>query len=265
TAVGWCWYTSCAKDGPDSTASGVFGGNTSPSTQDSVVRRSGSSPLDTLTTSAPRGSAGLTRVITCRATCEGADDTMTSAPRTVAARSPFARSVGSSGAPGRNTWFTCSRLMLSATSGSRAHSVTDSNRPVRIRNQQGERHARPERVRRARRGEPHPQREQRRRGERRRGDVSEQPQRGSPDGQRDRERERGEGEEHPGGGRHALPSLEAHVGRVHVPQHRGDAERDREPGGAVRPRPEHRHGERPFAEVDEADGYRVAPAEHAVH
>ena len=95
------------------------------------MRRSGSSPLDTLTTSAPRGSAGLTRVITCRATCEGADDTMTSAPRTVAARSPFARSVGSSGAPGRNTWFTCSRLMLSATSGSRAHSVTDSNRPVR--------------------------------------------------------------------------------------------------------------------------------------
>src|SRR3989449_7947916 len=115
----------------------------------------------------------------------------------------------------------CSRLMLSTTSGSRAHSVTDSTPPLRasrsasavphapppttaiftspapvsrrhalsrpepilrtihqppnvppmrVPDQQGERHARPEGVRRARRGEPHPEREQRRRGERRRGD-----------------------------------------------------------------------------------------------
>src|SRR2546421_9557061 len=62
-------------------------GNTSLRTHDSVVRRSGSSPLDTLTTSVPRLRAAPTRPITSRTTCDGADDTTTSAPRTVSPRS----------------------------------------------------------------------------------------------------------------------------------------------------------------------------------
>src|SRR5207302_4729466 len=102
TAVGCRAYTSCANDGPDSTATGVPFGSTSPSTQDGVVSRSGSSPLDTLTTSAPRTRRPPARVITSRTACDGPAETTTSASCTAAPTSPWAASVGASGAPGRN-------------------------------------------------------------------------------------------------------------------------------------------------------------------
>src|SRR5947208_12174419 len=54
TAVGWRAYTSRANEGPDSTAIGVSLGRTSANTHEGVERRSGSRPLDTLRTSAPR-------------------------------------------------------------------------------------------------------------------------------------------------------------------------------------------------------------------
>ena len=110
---------------------GTPGGSTSASTHDSVVSRSGSSPFDTLTTRAPPRSAGPARAMTSRTACDGADDTTTSAPRTASPKSPLARRVGPSTAPGRNIGFACSRLMPSTTSGSRAHRVTDSKPPLR--------------------------------------------------------------------------------------------------------------------------------------
>src|SRR5437763_2790977 len=131
TAVGWCVYTSCANDGPDSTATGVPCGSTSPSTQDSVPSRSGSSPLDTLTTRAPRPRWAPARVMTSRTACEGPAETTTSASRTAVATSACAVRVAARGAPGRNMWFTCSRFTLSTTSGSRAHSVTAAHSPLR--------------------------------------------------------------------------------------------------------------------------------------
>src|SRR5438094_716255 len=131
TALGSRWYPSCANEGPDSTASCAPRGRTSPSTQEGVAKRSGSSPFDTLTTSAPRRNTEEARAITSRTTWDGADETTTSASRTTLSRSPLARRVGPRVAPGRNTWLTCSRLMLSTTSGSRAHNVTDSTPPLR--------------------------------------------------------------------------------------------------------------------------------------
>src|SRR2546429_6639085 len=97
TAVGWRAYTSCANDGPDSTATGVPFGSTSPSTQDGVVSRSGSSPLDTLTTSAPRTRRLPARVMTSRTACDGPAETTTSASCTATPTSPLAASVGASG------------------------------------------------------------------------------------------------------------------------------------------------------------------------
>src|SRR5207244_1057205 len=131
TAVGWRPYTSRANDGPESTAIGVSLGSASASTQDGVVRRSGSRPLDTLTTNAPRPICPRARVMTSRTAWDGAADTTTSAPRTAAARSPSAITVGASAAPGRNMWFRCSRFMLSTTSASRAQRVTASTSPLR--------------------------------------------------------------------------------------------------------------------------------------
>src|SRR6267143_2562749 len=66
TAVGWRAYTSRANDGPDRTAIGVSFGSTAASTHDGVVRRSGSRPLDTLTTNAPRSILPRARVMTSR-------------------------------------------------------------------------------------------------------------------------------------------------------------------------------------------------------
>src|SRR5207247_1131826 len=65
-ARGWRTYPSRPNDGPDSAAMGTPGGSTSPSTHDSVVSRSGSSPFDTLTTRAPPRSAGPARAMTSR-------------------------------------------------------------------------------------------------------------------------------------------------------------------------------------------------------
>src|SRR5436309_7336795 len=131
TAVGWRAYTSRANEGPESTAIGVSLGSASANTHDGVVRRSGSSPLDTLTTNTPRPTWPRTRVMTSRTTWDGAADTTTAAPRTAAVRSPSAVTAGASAAPGRNMWFTCSRFTLSTTSGSRAHRVTMSKSPLR--------------------------------------------------------------------------------------------------------------------------------------
>src|SRR3989475_7342083 len=50
TAVGWRRYTSSANDGPDSTATAAAAPNSSASTHESGCRRSGSKPLETLTT-----------------------------------------------------------------------------------------------------------------------------------------------------------------------------------------------------------------------
>src|SRR3989442_15605671 len=66
TAVGWRAYTSRANEGPDSTAIGVSFGRTSASTHEGVERRSGSRPLDTLTTRAPRPTWPRARVMTSR-------------------------------------------------------------------------------------------------------------------------------------------------------------------------------------------------------
>src|SRR3989449_4792387 len=131
TAVGWRAYTSRANDGPERTAIGVSFGSASANTHDGVARRSGSRPLDTLTTSAPRLIWPRARVMTSRTAWDGAADTTTSAPRTAAARSPSAVTAGASAAPGRNMWFRCSRFTLSTTSGSRAHRVTMSKSPLR--------------------------------------------------------------------------------------------------------------------------------------
>src|SRR5213593_4112626 len=131
TAVGWRAYTSRANDGPDSTAIGVSFGSASASTHDGVARRSGSRPLDTLTTNAPRPIWPRARVMTSRTAWDGAADTTTSAPRTAAVRSPSAVRAGASAASGRNMWFRCSRFTLSTTSGSRAQSVTVAKSPLR--------------------------------------------------------------------------------------------------------------------------------------
>src|SRR6266700_236526 len=66
TAVGWRAYTSRANEGPDSTAIGVSFARTSASTHEGVERRSGSRPLDTLTTRAPRPIWPRARVMTSR-------------------------------------------------------------------------------------------------------------------------------------------------------------------------------------------------------
>src|SRR2546422_2311474 len=131
TAVGWRAYTSRANDGPERTAIGVSFGSASANTHDGVARRSGSRPLDTLTTSAPRLIWPRARVMTSRTAWDGAADTTTSAPRTAAVRSPSAVTAGASAAPGRNMWFRCSRFTLSTTSGSRAQRVTVSTPPLR--------------------------------------------------------------------------------------------------------------------------------------
>src|SRR5437667_135219 len=85
TAVGWRAYTSRANEGPDNTAIGVSFGRTSANTHEGVERRSGSRPLDTLTTKAPRPTLPRAWVMTWRTAWEGAADTTTSAPRTAAA------------------------------------------------------------------------------------------------------------------------------------------------------------------------------------
>src|SRR6266850_748642 len=131
TAVGWRAYTSRANDGPERTAIGVSFGSTAASTHDGVVRPSGSRPLDTLTTSAPRPIWPRARVMTSRTAWDGAADTTTSAPRTAAVRSPSAVTAGASAAPGRNVWFRCTQFTLSTTSGSRAHRTTVSKSPLR--------------------------------------------------------------------------------------------------------------------------------------
>src|SRR5438094_4856106 len=131
TAVGCRAYTSCANDGPESTAIRVPFASTSCKTHDRVPRRSGSRPFDTLTTSARRFIPALARVITSRTAWEGAADTTTSAPRTAVATSASAVRDAASVAPGRNSWFTCSRFTLSTTSGSRAQRVTALNTPLR--------------------------------------------------------------------------------------------------------------------------------------
>src|SRR5213078_1847665 len=131
TAVGWRAYTSRANDGPDSTAIGASFGSTSANTHDGVASRSGSRPLDTLTTNAPRPIWPRARVMTSRTAWDGAADTTTSAPRTAAVKSPSAVTAGASAAPGRNMWFRCSRFTLSTTSGSRAQRVTMSKSPLR--------------------------------------------------------------------------------------------------------------------------------------
>src|SRR5438132_1233587 len=113
------------------TAIGASFGSTSANTQDGVESRSGSRPLDTLTTNAPRPILSRARIMTSRTAWDGAADTTTSAPRTAAVRSPTAATAGASAAPGRNMWFTCSRFTLSTTSGSRAHRVTVSKSPFR--------------------------------------------------------------------------------------------------------------------------------------
>src|SRR5437899_10942080 len=125
TAVGWRAYTSWANDGPDSTAIFAVLGSTSPRTHDIVLSRSGSNPFETLTTTAPRATPAAARAMTSRTAWHGAADTTTSAPRTVSATSPLARSAGASAAPGRNTGFRWSRSTCSTTSGPRAQSVTD--------------------------------------------------------------------------------------------------------------------------------------------
>src|SRR5436309_8658655 len=131
TAVGWRAYTSRANDGPDSTAIGAPFGSTSANTHDGVASRSGSRPLDTLTTNAPRPIWPRARVMTSRTAWDGAADTTTSAPRTAVVRSPSAVRAGASAAPGRNMWFRCSRFTLSTTLGSRAQSVTVAKSPLR--------------------------------------------------------------------------------------------------------------------------------------
>src|SRR5438552_2871003 len=131
TAVGWRAYTSRANEGPDNTAIAVSLGRTSANTHEGVERRSGSRPLDTLTTKAPRPTWPRTWVMTWRTAWDGAADTTTSAPRTAAARSATAATPGARAAPGRNIWFKCSRFTLSTTSGSRAQRVTVSTPPLR--------------------------------------------------------------------------------------------------------------------------------------
>src|SRR5256885_154906 len=131
TAVGWRAYTSRANEGPDNTAIGVSLGRTSANTHEGVERRSGSRPLDTLTTNAPRPTWPRAWVMTWRTAWDGAADTTTSAPRTAAARSATAATPGAKAAPGRNIWFKCSRFTLSTTSGSRAQRVTVSTPPLR--------------------------------------------------------------------------------------------------------------------------------------
>src|SRR5439155_13726129 len=131
TAVGWRAYTSRANEGPDNTAIGVSFGRTSANTHEGVERRSGSRPLDTLTTKAPRPTLPRAWVMTWRTAWEGAADTTTSAPRTAAARSASAATPGARAAPGRNMWFRCSRFTLATTSGSRAQRVTVSTPPLR--------------------------------------------------------------------------------------------------------------------------------------
>src|SRR6266550_850097 len=131
TAVGWRAYTSRANEGPDNTAIGVSLGRTSANTHEGVERRSGSRPLDTLTTKAPRPTWPRAWVMTWRTAWDGAADTTTSAPRTAAARSATAATPGARAAPGRNIWFKCSRFTLSTTSGSRAQRVTVSTPPLR--------------------------------------------------------------------------------------------------------------------------------------
>src|SRR5207249_2465259 len=127
----WRAYTSRANDGPERTAIGASFASTSANTHDGVERRSGSRPLDTLTTKAPRPILARARVMTSRTAWDGAADTTTSAPPTTAPRSPSAVTPGSSAAPGRNMWFRCSRFTLSTTSGSRAQRVTMSKSPLR--------------------------------------------------------------------------------------------------------------------------------------
>src|SRR5204862_114516 len=65
-AAGWRAYTSRANEGPDSTTIGVSSARTSASTHEGVERRSGSRPLDTLTTRAPRPIWPRARVMTSR-------------------------------------------------------------------------------------------------------------------------------------------------------------------------------------------------------
>src|SRR2546427_9519930 len=82
-----------ANEGPDSTAIGASFGSTSANTHDGVESRSGSRPLDTLTTNAPRPILARARVMTSLTAWDGAADTTTSAPRTPAARAPTAASA----------------------------------------------------------------------------------------------------------------------------------------------------------------------------
>src|SRR2546425_963876 len=112
---------------PSATPNRVISANT----HDGVESRSGSRPLDTLTTKAPRPILPRARVMTSRTAWDGAADTTTAAPPTAAVKSPSAVTAGASAAPGRNMWFRCSRFTLSTTSGSRAQRVTMSKSPLR--------------------------------------------------------------------------------------------------------------------------------------
>src|SRR5207253_1988174 len=219
--------TSRANEGPDSTAIGASFGSTSANTQDGVESRSGSRPLDTLTTNAPRPILSRARIMTSRTAWDGAADTTTSAPRTAAVRSPTAATAGASAAPGRNMWFTCSRFTLSTTSGSRAHRVTVSKSPFRAsRSASAVPHA------------PPPTTALR---------VTRLPLSASGTDSR------------------SLAAAEPDVGGEHVSEHRGEPKRDREPRRAVGPGPEDRNRDGALDHVDHADGNRVRPAEHAVH
>src|SRR5258708_2516272 len=120
TAVGWPLKTSCAKDGPDTTAIGVPDSRASLNTSLIVASRSGSSPLVTLITSAWLIIAFPASVITARTACDGAADTTTSACRTASRRSPVARSSTASLQRGRNIVLMWRRVVPSTPLASRA-------------------------------------------------------------------------------------------------------------------------------------------------
>src|SRR5207245_3479196 len=125
TGVGWRAHTAWANDGPDSTAIFAVLGSTSPRTHDIVLSRSGSNPFETLTTTAPRPTPTAARAMTSRTAWHGAADTTTSAPRTVSAPSPLARSAGARAAPGGKTGFRWSRFNCPTTPGLRAGRVSE--------------------------------------------------------------------------------------------------------------------------------------------
>ena len=130
TAVGWPWQTSIAKLGPESAAnraSGSHSANTSRHERQRVV-------LDALGRADHQRTAGhrasRTRSTTARTAWLGGAETMTPAPLTASRGSRERPQSAASRTPGRNSGFSCVRLIASTTSGSYAQRRTVSPLPA---------------------------------------------------------------------------------------------------------------------------------------